>query len=123
MKPLRPVLRAHDLTEQQWRLLRVLMESGPAEVSKASEQAVLLGPSATRIIRELLSRALIGKRQDPNDARRYVIFLTPQGKAILQETFAEVLTVLQGIEAAFGVERLEKLVAELQDFREAIKTL
>lgn len=123
MKPLRPILRAHGLTEQQWRLLRVLMESGPAEVSKASEHAVLLGPSVTRIIRELLNRKLIDKRQEPNDARRYIIFLTPGGSTILQETSDEILAVIHGIDAAFGTERLEKLVAELNAFRESIRSL
>src|SRR5262245_55114576 len=53
MARFRPILAAHDVTEQQWRVIRVLGEESPLDASEVAERACVLAPSLTRIIRAL----------------------------------------------------------------------
>src|SRR5690348_17254532 len=63
MRHFRPSLRAHGLTEQQWRILRALASSGDIEVTELARLAYLLGPSLSRILRDLEARRLIADRK------------------------------------------------------------
>ena len=49
----RPILAKHGFTEQQWRVLRVLGEKGPADAGQVAFDACILAPSLSRIIGKL----------------------------------------------------------------------
>ena len=53
MTPIREMLADSGITEQQWRILRVLEEFGPQDASTLAERACLLLPSQTRIVQTL----------------------------------------------------------------------
>ncbi len=53
MRQFRPSLRSHGLTEQQWRILRALAAVDTIEVTELARMAFLLGPSLSRILRDL----------------------------------------------------------------------
>jgi len=59
MRQFRPSLRNHGLTEQQWRILRALTTVDAIEVTELARVAFLLGPSLSRILRDLEARDLI----------------------------------------------------------------
>ena len=59
MARFRPILQARDVTEQQWRVIRVLGEESPLDASEVADRACVLAPSLTRIIKALEERALI----------------------------------------------------------------
>ena len=59
MRQFRPSLRNHGLTEQQWRILRALTAVDTIEVTELARVAFLLGPSLSRILRDLKARDLI----------------------------------------------------------------
>ena len=56
MARFRPILAARDVTEQQWRVIRVLGEESPLDASEAADRACVLAPSLTRIIKALEDR-------------------------------------------------------------------
>src|ERR1700733_13067605 len=56
MRQFRPSLRDHGLTEQQWRILRALASVDRIEVTELARVAFLLGPSLSRILRDLEAR-------------------------------------------------------------------
>src|SRR5438552_16427900 len=58
MRQFRPSLRNHGLTEQQWRILRALTAVDAIEVTELARVAFLLGPSLSRILRDLEERHL-----------------------------------------------------------------
>src|SRR2546430_5045145 len=58
MRQFRPSLRNHGLTEQQWRILRAFTAEDEIQVTELARVAFLLGPSLSRILRELESRHL-----------------------------------------------------------------
>src|ERR1700743_256876 len=62
MRQFRPALRKHDLTEQQWRILRALAAIDTIEVTELARTAFLLGPSLSRILRDLDARGLIERK-------------------------------------------------------------
>ena len=62
MRQFRPSLRHHGLTEQQWRILRALAAVETIEVTELARSAFLLGPSLSRILRDLEARQLIERR-------------------------------------------------------------
>ncbi|MBT4939270.1 MAG: MarR family transcriptional regulator, partial [Rhodospirillaceae bacterium] len=69
MERFRPNLRAHDLTDQQWRVLRALFDHGEKDLGELAEMCCLLKPSITRIIRSMEQRALLKKQADDKDQR------------------------------------------------------
>ena len=68
MAPIRPELRAANVTEQQWRVLRVLADQGSLDAAALAAAALLHAPSLTRILKELTQRGLIARHPDPEDA-------------------------------------------------------
>ena len=119
MRPLRPVLREHGLTEQQWRLLRVVMNSGPMEIGLVSDAAMLLSPSVSRIVREMVERGLIKKEGDAKDARRVIIRITAEGESLVHSSAPGVIAVLDSLSSTFGEKRLAALVVELGELAKA----
>ncbi len=84
----RPGLREHGLSDQQWRVLRVLgehaHESGGIETGRVAREAFLLGPSLTGVLNRMARDGLIERSRCPQDARRSVVRATPEGLAKVQ---------------------------------------
>ncbi len=106
MAPIRPHLRNAGITEQQWRVLRVLNDDGVLEAGAIARNALLYAPSVTRIIKDLQERGLVTKQPDPEDARRSRISITEQGRCFVLETARETRKLLDLYDKAFGSERL-----------------
>ncbi len=70
MRQFRPALRDYDLTEQQWRILRALTAVEAIEVTELARVAFLLGPSLSRILRDMERRRLIERKAAKADLRR-----------------------------------------------------
>ena len=77
MARFRPMLAAHDVTEQQWRVLRVLSEAGSVEATELADRASVLPPSLTRIIKALEGRKFITRNKAEGDGRRVVLTIAP----------------------------------------------
>lgn len=85
MRYFRPVLSEHDLTEQQWRVLRALRDSDmPMSVGALAERTFLLGPSLSRMLASMDERGLI-ERATAADARRAEISISEQGLALVSD--------------------------------------
>ncbi len=115
MSHFRPMLAQHDITEQQWRVIRILAETDIVDASEMAEQAFILAPSLTRIIRSLEERGIITKTKDENDGRRVLLQITPVGLAIIKEVAPESRLIYQMIEERFGHERIDQLLDMLED--------
>ncbi len=48
--PMRPTLREYDITEPQWRVLRVINDRGAAAATGLAEVGLLHAPSVPRIL-------------------------------------------------------------------------
>src|SRR3954449_1156898 len=109
MRHFRPSLRAHGLTEQQWRILRALASSSDIEVTELARVAYLLGPSLSRILRDLETRRLIERRAVKADLRRNVVSLTPGGLRLIKAVAPSSEAIYAEITARYGARKLGEL--------------
>ena len=80
----RPFLRSHGLSDQQWRVLRVLGNGQALETGRVAKEAFLLGPSLTGVLARMERDGLIMRRKDPADQRRSVVSATPKGLQLVE---------------------------------------
>jgi homoprotocatechuate degradation regulator HpaR len=113
MAPIRDMLAASGITEQQWRVLRVLSENGAMDASKLADQASLLLPSLTRIAQNMVANGLITRATDTADRRRLVLAITAAGQTILDDNRAEAARIAQRFTDVLGRERLDSLLDAL----------
>lgn len=116
----RPLLHDIDVTEAQWRVLRVLFETDEIDVTSLAAQAAILGPSLTRILKSLSARGLIAVRRDANDGRRSLASLTDDGRTLVLSAADDSAALTRSITETFGAQRMEKLLAELDALVEAL---
>lgn len=120
MNPIRPFLRDAGVTEQQWRVLRVLADEPDLDPTGLANQAMLYAPSVTRILKELVDRDLLLRSADPDDRRRSTLRLTAAGQLLVDRTASHTLEILRAYDARFGSDRLSALRQELLALTEAI---
>jgi homoprotocatechuate degradation regulator HpaR len=111
MRQFRPSLRNHGLTEQQWRILRALTAVDTIEVTELARVAFLLGPSLSRILRDLEARDLIERRTAEADLRRGVVSISPKGLKLIEAVAPTSEAIYAEITNRYGASKL----AELQD--------
>ena len=121
MDRFRPMLKAHDVTEQQWRVMRVLREIGPSEASQLAHHACVLGPSLSRIIKTLAARGFITSLRDEADGRKLRLALTQEGDAFLTALAPESARAYAEIESVVGQARIERLLDELNRLLHGLK--
>ncbi|MCJ7994140.1 homoprotocatechuate degradation operon regulator HpaR [Rhizobium cremeum] len=117
MKHFRNALRMYDITEQQWRILRALVSVKEIEVTELARATFLLGPSLSRILKELEGRHLIERHPDENDLRRARISISAAGLELIEKMTRHSDEIYSEIIHAYGAERmrdLQKLLEELE---------
>ncbi len=115
MRHFRPALRRHGMTEQQWRVLRALMTRPHMEVSELADATILLGPSVSRILRDLEALGLITRRQDKADQRRSIIALSADGEALIERVSPQSETIYAEITRRYGAQKLAELQNMLRE--------
>ncbi len=118
MGPIREILNEAGVSEQKWRILRVLEESGGLEHTAIAEAACLLLPSLTRIIRTLENDGLILKQEDRNDRRRSIVTITDKGRNLVFDHLDASNRFFQKLEAIYGKEKLAKLLDLLDELNQ-----
>ena len=114
----RPGLRQHGLSDQQWRVLRVLGEDQGqggrgVETGRIAREAFILGPSLTGVLTRMERDGLIHRARDPGDQRRTVVLPTARGLALVQSLSDTVEAHYQWMEAQLGRHQLRQLYALL----------
>src|ERR1700752_1191532 len=111
MRQFRPSLRNHGLTEQQWRILRALTSVDEIEVTELAHVAFLLGPSLSRILRDLEARQLIERKAAATDLRRAVVSISAKGLKLIEAVAPTSEAIYAAITRQYGARKL----AELQE--------
>ncbi len=115
----RPSLREQGLSEQQWRVLRVLGEHaanpGGVETGRVAREAFLLGPSLTGVLTRMERDGLIHRSRCPDDARRTVVRATAQGLALVDTLSQTIEAHYAWVESQLGKAALSRLYALLDE--------
>lgn len=109
----RPGLREHGLSDQQWRVLRVLGEHGVVETGRVAREAFILGPSLTGVLSRMERDGLIQRERDPADQRCTVVQATPQGRAMVDKLSHTIEAHYAWMEKSLGKQKLAQLYALL----------
>ena len=117
MTHFRPALNDVGLTEQQWRIIRILSQFGELESTLLAEKACILKPSLTGIIRRLAEMDLVVRRRGDTDQRFVYIHLTQQGEEIFNTMSVEMEKRYQNIYHKIGDEKLKVLLDILKDLQ------
>ncbi len=119
MGPIRVMLLKAGVTEQQWRVLRVLDEAGQTDASEIAKRACLLMPSLTRIIQTLCENGYVTRARDTHDRRRQIINITKAGRTLIEDNMVESRNISDSLEDRFGRQN----VAQLLDLLNALDEL
>ena len=109
MRHFRPSLRDHGLTEQQWRILRALTSIDAIEVTELAHVAFLLGPSLSRILRDLEARHLIERRVVKADQRRTVVSISARGLRLIEAVAPSSEAIYAAMTKRYGARKLARL--------------
>lgn len=113
----RPALNAHDLTEQQWRVIRILRQNGELESHQLAELACILKPSMSGVLKRLERDGIVGRRKSPEDQRRVFISLTAKGQQAFLAMSEEMGRNYERILAQFGEDKLQQLMQLLDEMK------
>ncbi|MTC63823.1 homoprotocatechuate degradation operon regulator HpaR [Providencia alcalifaciens] len=111
----RPILKSYNLTEQQWRIIRVLADNRSIDFHELSVQTCILCPSLTGILTRMEREGLIFRLKPLNDQRKLYVSLTPTGQDLYDKARQEVEEGYQKIEQAFSQEKMQQLTALLEE--------
>ncbi len=105
----RPVLADNDLTEQQWRILRVIDTKGSIDFSTLSKETCILSPSLTGIISRLEKQGLVTKQKSAHDGRQFYIHMTDKAAALVEQLRPQIEEQYVALKQALGESKYEQL--------------
>ncbi|HEY0766629.1 MAG TPA: homoprotocatechuate degradation operon regulator HpaR [Steroidobacteraceae bacterium] len=117
----RPILNAHDITEQQWRIVRALLEVPALEPREISEVCRISSPSLAGVLARMQQLGFVVCRRVAHDQRRVRVSLTPRARALAARMAPQIDATYRRIEALIGGQfssrfqrMLDQLLATLQ---------
>lgn len=111
----RPILKSHNLTEQQWRIIRVLADGQSIDFHELSCKTCISRPSLTGILTRMERDRLILRLKPVSDQRKLYISLTPDGKLLYEKARLQVEEGYQAIGQAFSSEKMTQLTLLLDE--------
>jgi homoprotocatechuate degradation regulator HpaR len=121
MSRIRPHLRSHGLTDQQWRILRALAADEPVELLDLSQRCLIQPPSLSRTVPALSARGLVRREDHPSDRRRALISLTEEGRELFERVSEGSARIYAQIREDIGGDRLDDVYQMLVDLIEALE--
>ncbi len=114
----RPLLNEHGLTEQQWRVIRILRQHGEMESFRLAELACILKPSMTGVLTRLERDGIVSRRKPAHDQRRVHVNLTEQGHQVFLSMSDGMEANYRRIQSQFGEEKMQQLLALLNELKQ-----
>jgi len=112
----RPILNANGITEQQWRIVRALLEVPALEPREICEVCRISSPSLAGVLARMQQLGLVECRRVEHDQRRVRVALTPRARALAARMAPQIEATYRRIEAVLGPElslRIEETLDQL----------
>ena len=116
MPEYRNLFYKYDLTEQQWRILRVLWTENNITVAQLSKITLLPAPSLVGILDRLVKKNLLIRNRSDKDRRQVQISLTNKGQELQQLVAPSVLAIHSRLKARVSNEEWQSLERLLKKF-------
>jgi homoprotocatechuate degradation regulator HpaR len=98
----RPLLNDAGVTEQQWRVIRALLELGPMEPRHIGDICCLSSPSLAGILARMDELGLVVRERFTNDQRRVLVSVSDKGAALAAELAPRIESTYKELEALLG---------------------
>ncbi len=118
----RPLLNEHGVTEQQWRIVRALADTGPLEPRQIVTLCGISSPSLAGVLARMEALGLIARERIEHDQRRQQVSLTPAGRGLVTRMAPRVEATYAALEQALGRDAMASLLAVLDDVIERLGT-
>lgn len=100
----RPILNEHGITEQQWRVVRTLIDTGPLEPREIGELCRISSPSLAGVLSRMEELGYIKRKRLDHDQRRQRVSLTPRSRSLSARMAPQIEATYRDIEFLIGVE-------------------
>lgn len=118
----RPHLHAHGLTDQQWRIIRALMEVESREILDLSEVCGIHPASLSRILPKLDAAGIINRRPNKADQRRVIVTIAPKGRTLFNQIAPESERLYNSLTADIGHDLVHEAYDVLERMIRALKS-
>ena len=105
----RPILNEAGLTEQQWRVLRALLEQGPMEPREIVARCSISSPSLTGVLARMDEMGLVQRERLDHDQRRLSVQATPAARRIAARMAPRIEAAYAALEQQLGAAFLKQL--------------
>ena len=109
MAHFRPLLAEQGLTEQQWRILREVLEQGPLEPRQLCEACSISSPSIVGVLARMEETGLVTRERMAHDQRRVRVSLTPKSRRLAQKLVPQIEQRYQALERALGLQAIQQV--------------
>jgi homoprotocatechuate degradation regulator HpaR len=116
----RPHHRKGGITEQQWRVIRVLYLDGETDATTLARRSYLLAPSLSRILKDLEAAGHVRRRPGQDDSRQSLLSLSPKGSATVTRAAPFLDGIHREIARRFGRDRVDELLVMLAELERAL---
>lgn len=117
----RPVLKLHGLTEQQWRILRLLVEVESLEPRQIVRLCGISSPSLAGILARMEEQGLVARAGLVHDKRRQAISATAKSRKLAARMAPKIEAVYAALEARLGAAAVARLYATLDEVLAALE--
>ena len=100
----RPILNAHGITEQQWRIVRVLLDVPALEPRQIGELSAISSPSMAGVLERMEQAGYITRRRVEHDQRRVLVSLTPKSRELAASMAPDIDATYRRIEEKLGTQ-------------------
>ncbi|NKB99913.1 MAG: homoprotocatechuate degradation operon regulator HpaR [Pseudomonadales bacterium] len=114
MPEFRRIFLEHGLTEQQWRVLRVLWEDDEQPLLVLAAKTLISSPSLVGVVDRLERDGLVKRQKNQQDRRSVCVTLTPQGAKLEDEVSAKAEAAYQALEKRVGRKEWQQLMTSLE---------
>lgn len=109
MRRFRPVLNQHGLTEQQWRILRVLLDEDGLEPRQLCERCLISSPSIAGVLKRMEEAGWIKRERMAHDQRRVTVTVTAATKKLGKSIGPMIEREYEELENLVGVKQLQQV--------------
>ncbi len=109
MAHFRPLLAEQGLTEQQWRILREVVEQGPLEPRQLCEACSISSPSIVGVLARMEETGLVTRARMAHDQRRVRVSLTAKSRRIAQKLVPLIEQRYELLERALGLRPIQEV--------------
>jgi len=114
MPRFRRIFNDFGLTEQQWRVLRVLWDDDGIALRELSDRTLIPAPSLVGVVGRLGTQGLVARRRSDADRRVVFVTLTPSGRRLQGEVEPRVRQAYAELRDSMDAAEWRRLLSALE---------